>query len=202
MMRTLFTIGCIAGFIACAFVPPTDANFQSLEQMAKTQVRERTASSLLGGKTLDSKQVENAANILKAVVADPALRSAVQKAAGKATDVSTVEDIVTAISAMASPKRVLKRASTVAVHAVQTHRFSATWTKTKVSSTKERVLQMQRIEWASRKQDVRLCGEVKGDVETTVGEYIALCVALVTGDPSRCDQLRETKNMCTNELAS
>jgi hypothetical protein len=200
-LRTLFTVGSIAGFIACAFVPPTDANFTSLQDLAKREVRARTAGSLAGGITMNAGQTEQVAKVLKAVASDPELQTAVQKAVGTTADLKSVDEAVTVLKSMASPKTIMKRAATVATAAFRPHKFSAGWKKHKAASEKQRVTQLERIEWASRKNDVRLCGEVEGDTRVTEGDYLALCVAVVTGDPQRCSQIHSLKQLCADELA-
>lgn len=123
MIRSLFTIGIIAGFIACGFASPIDAH-----------------SSVL------SFTKANAPHI------------ALQKA-------------------------------------------SAYWTQMK-SESKSKVLldSLKDIEWAVRKHDVRLCPSLSGD-------YLALCLALVTQDASRCAQIDASsasglRKLCTEELAT
>ncbi len=123
MIRSLVTIGMIAGFIACGFSSPIDAR-SSVFSLTKT----------------------NAPHI------------ALQKA-------------------------------------------SAYWSQIK-NESKSKVLldSIKDIEWAVRKHDVRLCSSLPGD-------YLALCLALVTEDASRCAQIDVSsasglRKLCTEELAT
>lgn len=97
------------------------------------------------------------------------------------------------------PTKLLSRAAT-SVRAVRTHAFTSGWKHIKKEGSPHLVEQLERIEWASRKADVRLCGEVVGDADVTVGDYIALCVAIVTGDSARCDYLHALQDLCADEL--
>lgn len=76
--------------------------------------------------------------------------------------------------------------------------------------------QIERIEWAIRKKDIRLCKDLADAVNTdtsstaekhSAGEYLALCVAMVTKNSARCDRIFSKSDtllhaFCTDELAS
>jgi hypothetical protein len=90
---------------------------------------------------------------------------------------------------------------------------SAYWKQVKNDSDdKNFVARLKDIEWATRKTDVRLCGVLIDTIpvtpgEPTRGDYLALCLAKVTGDSARCDQIKTDiapvlKKLCTEELAT
>jgi hypothetical protein len=156
MLRTLLTVGAIAGFIACAFVPPTDANFTSMEELARNQLQNRPSLSLL------------------------------------TSGVQTMKKTVI--------PRATKKVSSV-VSNQKKHLLSVGWNAFKEKKDSVAKTQLERIEWAFAKKDVRLCGEVKNESDATAADYLALCVAVVMRDLSRCDHLRSMKTLCTDQLA-
>lgn len=215
MTRNLVIIGLIAGFIASAFVTPTNANFKAMQALAKDQVRVRTAGSLLGGSVLSAKDAQTAAKVLAAVAANPALKSSVAKAVGSAVSLKNVEEAATVLTSVSSPVKTVKRVAASAAQILTTHRLTSVWKTFKASADPFTVAQMERIEWALRKGDVRLCSDVMDSADNrsdkdpqtlTSGEYLALCVAIVTGDPARCDQILSVsdpslRSLCSDELA-
>ncbi len=181
MLRKLITTGMVLGFIACAFVPPTDANFGSAETIAKAEVGARTAATLLASAGVDRGKVDTAVKVLREVAPEP--------------------------------KKVVKRLSAAALTQMKLKKTSAYWKQVKNDSDdKNFVARMQDIEWATRKTDVRLCGVLIDTIpintgEPTRGDYLALCLAKVTGDIARCDQIKTDitpvlKKLCTEELAT
>lgn len=111
------------------------------------------------------------------------------------------------------PATTTKRVASVAKKAVMTRKTSAYWTEVKTESTDENLVSsLQKIEWAIGKKDVRLCRDlpiVKSDASDgpTYGDYLALCLAAVTGDTARCDQINAgtastLRKLCTEELAT
>lgn len=83
------------------------------------------------------------------------------------------------------------------------------WKAAKGSSDPVFVQQLERIEWATKKQDVRLCKDVltADAAGGKPGDYLALCLARVTGDYSRCMQIDPLeasllKHLCDEELAT
>ena len=216
MIRNLLTIGAIAGFIASAFVSPTNANFSTIHAMAQDEVRTRTAGSLFGGNALSAKDAAAAAKVLTAVATNPALKSAASKALGGAASLKNIDDAATVLTSVSAPKTVLKHVAKTAKKMFTVRKLTHVWKTYKVSADPFTLAQIDRIEWALKKNDVRLCS---GTAEAAAnrsdqapqtlspGEYLALCVAIVTGDEGRCDQILPTSDssmhsLCTEELAT
>lgn len=203
-MRTLVTIGLIAGFITCAFVPPTDANFATITEMAKAQVKDRTIGNLLPA-DIDGADVKKAADALKKVANDPRTADIMKNLASSQnslSDVITAADVLKSVAP--SPKKVAKVA---AVFVPKTaHTFTMSWKQRKNATEDATFLkQLDRIEWAARKEDVRLCQEVM--LEDGAGDYLALCLAIVAKEPLRCKQIDEDaphalQKTCFDEVAS
>lgn len=178
MIRTLATVGSIVGFIAFAFVPPTDANFRAAEGVAQAQVGVRAVATLIADSGIDRAKLDSAVKVLRDITPEP--------------------------------KTALKRVSTVALTQMKLKKTSAFWKATKHSSEDaDLVRRMADIEWAARKQDVRLCIGVAEDVvegDVSSGDYLALCLAKVTGDSARCAQIDGVagllRKLCTEELAT
>jgi len=181
MLRKLITTGMVLGFIASAFVPPTDANFGTAETVAKAEVGARTAATLLANAGIDHAKVDAAVKVLREVAPEP--------------------------------QKVVKRMSAAALTQMKRKKTSAYWKQVKKDSDDDDfIARMEDIEWAARKTDVRLCGELIATIPLTLhqptrGDYLALCLAKVTGDIARCDQIDNDiapvlKKLCTEELAT
>ena len=206
MIRKLITIGLITGFIASAFVTPTDAHLKSMTALAKDEIRERTSGSLFGGATISSKDAQAAAKILTAVASDPALKKAAIKAAGSASSLKNVGEAVTVLTSV-STKPTVKAVVKSVAKAVTGHRITPAWKNYRASADPFTVSQMERIEWALKKHDVRLCHDVYEEVAQapntsaiSAGDYLALCVAMVTADPIRCTQILPSESSTLNSL--
>lgn len=204
MMRTLVTVGLIAGFITCAFVPPTDANFASLTEMAKTQVKERTLGSLLPSE-IDAADVKKAADALKKVANDPRTADMVKKlgtSQNSLSDVIVAADVLKSVAP--SPKKVAKVAAAFVPKTA--HTFTMSWKQRKKATEDQAFLkQLDRIEWAARKEDVRLCKDTMAQKDG--GDFLALCLAIVAKEPLRCKQIDEEsphalQKTCFDEVAS
>ncbi len=134
-------------------------------------------------------------------------RTAASLLASSAVDRSKVDTAVQVLREISpEPKKVVKRVSAATLTAMKLKQTSAYWKHVKKESDdKDLISRMDDIEWATRKQDVRLCvGVAEGTASR--GDYLALCLAKVTGDPARCDQIDSSSSvlhtLCTEELAT
>ena len=134
-------------------------------------------------------------------------RTAATLLASNGVDRTKVDSAVKVLREIApEPKKVVKRVSAATLTAMKLKKTSAYWKQVKKESDDEDLVsRMADIEWATRKQDVRLCvGVTEGTASK--GDYLALCLAKVTGDPARCDQIDSAApvlhKLCTEELAT
>lgn len=106
------------------------------------------------------------------------------------------------------PKAALKVAAKRVQIAVTGQSPSTAWNTAKGSPDPVFVEQLERIEWAMKKHDVRLCKDVRREaVGGQPRDYLALCLARVTDDASRCKQIDPVeapllKHLCDEELAT
>jgi hypothetical protein len=215
MMRNLLTVGAIAGFIASAFVTPTNANLSSMQAFAKDEVRTRAIGSLLGGSVPSVKDAAAAAKVLSAVATNPVLKSAAEKAIGSVTGLNDIDRAATVLTSVSTPANAKHIVKTV-VRRLTAHTLTKTWKSYRNAADPFTRAQLERIEWALKKQDVRLCADVadaaknrsdQAPVTLTPGDYLALCVAIVSGDEIRCLQIptvpdSSLHSLCTEELAT
>lgn len=86
----------------------------------------------------------------------------------------------------------LEKAGTVARSALTSSPVKGAWEAAKQSADPRLIRQLERIEWATRRNDIRACVELlSGDapVGTTPGDYLALCLARVTQSDRYCSQI-------------
>ncbi len=215
MIRNILTIGAIAGFIATAFVTPTDANLSTIQAFAKDEVRTRAVGSLLGGSAPSAKDAAAAAKVLTAVATNPALKSAAEKAIGGAAglkDFDRAATVLTSVSTPANTKRIVKAVT----KKLTGHTLTRAWKEYRNAADPFTRAQLERIEWALKKNDVRLCADVadaaknrsdQAPTDLSPGDYLALCVAIVTVDEIRCTQIpaypdSSIHSLCFEELAT
>lgn len=211
MLRSILTIGAITGFIATGFVAPSQASLQTVQAIAKDQVRVRTVGSLLGGRMMSPKQAVAAANVLEAIAENDELRTLASRVAGSNASVKDIGQAAEVLKSVSVPQVTAKRALTTAAKIVKGHRITKHWKDFRRSADPFTADQMERIEWALKKNDIRLCEEVmRSSADNAVidgpGAYLALCVAIVTSDPLRCSQILPERypvihSLCTDELA-
>ena len=215
MLRNLLTVGAIVGFIATAFVTPTNANLNTVQAFAKDEVRTRAVGSLLGGTVPSAKDAAAAAKVLNAVATNPALKSAAEKAIGGVSglkDIDRAATVLTSVSTPVNAKRVVK----AAVKKMTGHTLTKTWKGYRNDADPFTRAQLERIEWALKKNDVRLCADVaeaaknrsdQAPAALSPGDYLALCIAIVTADEWRCTQIpahldSSIHSLCFEELAT
>ncbi len=209
MFRTLVLIGSIGSFLTAAMLPQGGIDARALA----VAVAERGEISM-GVASSTEASIHKAATILKAVSQDPKLKAALI-AAHDNIPAADIEAASKALLALApSPKTVVKKVVKTALNSVKKPQVSAMWKTMKAETTDAEFKRaVDRIEFATKKQDVRLCvddvipanAEDRGGMATE-GDYLALCIARITRDESRCDQISSTlslplRTLCTEELA-
>lgn len=209
MFRTLVLIGSIGSFLTAAMLPQGGIDARALA----VAVAERGEISM-GVASSAEASIQKAATILKAVSQDPKLKAALL-AAHDNIPAADIEAASKALLALApSPSAVAKKVVKTALNSVKKPQVSAMWKTMKTQTTDAEFQRLiERIEFATKKQDVRLCiddvipsnvADVGGNA--TEGDYLALCIARITRDESRCDQISSTlsiplRTLCTEELA-
>jgi hypothetical protein len=158
-------------------------------------------------------EIKQAAAVMKNLAKDPrvtVLMDTAAKGAKGQTDAATLLKAANTISSvLPTPTSVAQGA----IHQVALQlkpKTSKRWTEL-LKTEQDAVLlqQLQRIDWAVRKQDVRLCGEVKNPPVPVSGpsttDLLALCLAKITREGIRCSQISTSasilKSICEEELA-
>ncbi len=210
MFRSLVLIGSIGSFLTAAMLPQGGIDARALA----VAVAERGEISM-GVASSTEASIQKAATILKTVSQDPKLKAALL-AAHDNIPAADIEAASKALLALApSPKTIAKKAVKTALNSMKKPQVSAMW-KTMKAETDDAEFKrsIDRIEFATKKQDIRLCiddvipstAEDTGGTATE-GDYLALCIARITRDESRCDQISATltiplRLLCTEELAA
>jgi len=211
-MRSLVIFGITAVFIACAFVPPSEANFQALAEHAKVAIEKGSVSSFFTVSLPDTNEWKKAAKSLQTLTKDAATTVLVENVTSNVKGQIASGALQTATNML---KDIVPEPATVAkavvnqVTATVSSQVSKRWTEL-LSSEKDPALAKiyERIDWAAKKGEVRLCRELTLGVSTetiAAGDLLALCLAKVTRDPARCEQISDDasvlKSICKEELA-
>jgi|GEM_PF-1719589 len=215
-MRSLLVFGITIAFIASAFVPPSEANFRSLAERAKATIEQRMKVSLPGTGIPDTAELKKAAKLMQTLAKDPQATVLIEDAlkTAKTQDYSGLWK-----SAASLLKKTLPAsqgiASTVTDRLMEDTGTQAVsrWIKL-ISAEKDPVLhkQLERIDWAAKKGDVRLCREltlgevINGGNGPSTGDLLAFCLAKVLGEGERCAQMSDASEalraVCQEELAT
>ncbi len=215
-MRSLLVFGITIVFIASAFVSPSEANFRSLAERAKATIEQRTKASLLGPGIPDTAELKKAAKLMQTLAKDPRVTVLVEDAAktAKTQDYSGLWGSAASLLKKALPAS-QGIASTVTERLPENTGTQAVsrWTEL-VLAEKDPVLhkQLERIDWAAKKGDARLCREltlgevIDGGNGPSTGDLLALCLAKVLGEGERCAQMSDAsaalRTVCLEELAT
>jgi hypothetical protein len=207
--RSIVILGITTAFIACAFVPPSEANFKALAERAKIAVENRTRAVIAGSNIPAVKDAKKAAALLKTLSKDPRMTVLVEEAS-KGSSLKSVTSLSTAAELLGSlvPKPETVAKTVVKKVAQASAEFPSQAWKTFVSSVKDPELEKQisRVDWAILKGDASLCGQVEGVMgSATRGDLLALCLGLITREPLRCSQIgtdaSALKSICETELS-
>jgi hypothetical protein len=217
-MRSLLVFGITAAFIACAFVPPSQQNFIARAEQAKVQVAERTKAALGTAGLPSSADLKRAAALMKSLSKDPNVTTLLEKAekgVRVADQIAILQKAADALKTVSpSPKKIVSRVVHKAVVSVTGVQPSARWKEiVETEKNSDLRLQLERVDFAARKGDVRLCKEISNAEFANhagfpaTGDLLALCLAKITGESSRCDQINSNlfvplKPVCTEELAA
>ncbi len=214
-MRSLVIFGITALFLVCAFVPPSEANFKALAERGRIIVQERTKAAMLSGKIPSVQELKQAAAVMKSLASDPRITviadGAVKGAKGQADAATLLKAASTLSSVLPTPSSIAQGA----IHQVASRlsvKVSKRWTELLKTETDGVLLaQLERIDWAFKKNDVRLCGELRTHEPASPGngitntDLLALCLAKITREDIRCSQIGSTaavlKSICEEELA-
>lgn len=181
MMRTLSVFGCIALYVACAFVTPSEANVRA---MAKSVMKYRPE---LSAKAVNS-AITRTTGVITYVAASPKATVLVESASKAA------KQHVTALTSAAASSVASQLSAAVSSQKIN---MQTAFTSLIAEETDEALKkQFERIEWAAQKADPRFCrtlsetaGGAIDSAAPTFGDLLALCLARTTGDVSRCGQI-------------
>lgn len=191
-VRTLTILGVTLAFVVCAFVPPSEANFRALAEKAKIAVENRTRTVIAGSSLPGSKEVKQAVALINVLSKDPQVTELVENASQgksltKGASLTTVAGVLGGLLPKSETvaRNVMRRAATA------TREFPSKDWEVFLTSVADPALaeQLRRVDWAVRKGDARLCGEVVNTPLAGRGDLLALCLGLVTPESARCDQI-------------
>ncbi len=208
-MRSLSIFGAIALYIACAFVPPSEANVHAMvTHVAKIRSLNTTAfTQHLTPTPAQVKQVKALAN--KAVALSPKTIVTDTASALKNVKAKKVTQAATKTVGILVPDP-KAAALKLAQNFIAPVPAGSSLFRNLLTSEQDPIIrkQLERIEWAANKNDPRLCkalGETETFTTPSLSDLLALCLARTTRDSSRCLQIDETnpafRHACTEELA-
>lgn len=216
-MRTFLVFSVIALYIAVAFVPPSSQNLQA----AMLQLNEsrlftgiHVGSVTAAGQKVDLLATAGLLKELATKVATTSPQSVVSGASGKeyAEKITQAAGVIAAIGGKSTDELKVDLRNELAKKAAEAIQNigkgkpagSIAWKRILKNEVDPVVLeQLQLIQAAIVAGDVRLCGALPyaAPVERTAdgttymtpshGDYLAYCLARVTGEGSRCDQIDE-----------
>ncbi|OGJ63070.1 hypothetical protein A3A67_03300 [Candidatus Peribacteria bacterium RIFCSPLOWO2_01_FULL_51_18] len=204
-MRSLWVFGLTAIFIATAFVPPTVANFLGFTERARATIERRTKASLTSGDIPGVADLKKAANLMKTLSKDPRTSVLVEDSKGKMYSDLLKKSASALESVLPEPKKNLKKA----VNEILSNpaKTSGRWVSLLQDEKQPKLRkQYERIEWATEKNDLRLCREIESvdSASPAYGDLLAFCVARVTRSVTRCGQIgagaKLLKSICKEEL--
>jgi hypothetical protein len=193
-MRSLLIFGIIGLFIACSFVPPSQASLVSLSKIARSEMQSNTQSALFG--TLpNSKDLTRVASLLSAIASNPDALKTVKKTGGVIVEnadqqllKSTASLLQTAAKdSLPSPKKVVKTLFYPKTHP------SKEWMaliKKEEDPTRKQLLEI--ITQAESSKNIRLCHNSHLKDKS---DFFALCLARVTMNSGRCQQMKQGRSM-------
>jgi len=212
-MRSLWIFGITAAFIVCAFVPPSEANFLALAERARTTIEQRTRGSLLVGNLPNITDLQKAVKLMKNLAKDPKVSVLVedlsQGANGKVSPDILKKGAAAIESVLPTPKQVVTKVVSKLISTPQLKQSDKWVELLKTEPDQKLLIQLERVDWAAKKGDLRLCKEITVEdsgTGPTTGDLIALCVAKITRLSDRCNQIGDEaaglKSICIEELAS
>ncbi len=178
MMRSLFIFGTIALYVVCAFVPPSQANIETVAAQV-LQMKKGNASAVVKA-TLDPRVT---------VLVDAASRVVQGDRSGVFKDVAH-------FAVGVAPD--IKKAKMSLVKSIGNRPVKSSPFTLLVENEKNPIIrkQLERIDWAVGKSDPKLCKtleETHSIADATgvpqFGDLLALCLARVMHDSARCSQI-------------
>lgn len=205
-MRSLWVFGITAAFIVCAFVPPSEANFKALASRARVSIEQRARSSLVGS-VPQLNELRKASSVIKNLARDPRVSVLVEnlnRGFNAPAGSNVLKESASIIDSVLPTAK--KKAATVISNIVTAQKKqSPKWLVFLRSETDPAIRkQLDRIDWAEKKDSISLCRELEAVPQgTTLGDFIALCVAKISRSPDRCAQISDAalKSVCQDELA-
>lgn len=212
-MRSKLVFGSVLAYVAMAFVPPSQQNVLVHMQSARADIASTARGALVQEEIPSEKELKAAATLMQELAKNPQIGTLIHSAEQKAgvhngtAVIGRAAGFLAAISPSVKPARSpVQPTSTIKVTR------STSWKKMVSTETVPALRDLlQQVDFAQRKGDIRLCRDFDpslagfSGVRPTAGDFLALCLAKVTGEVRRCEQISletapQLRSVCSSEL--